>query len=187
MSEVAAAVSGAIVDASASRFFERRRDEQADRRARRRHHARRVLKRLKRLRHLLSRAEVERTPSIWARAVLKTYKAIDAAESSMPLELRRIKHSVRDAVGTATGMGLVDLLPAWEPELAPYDRKWSQFAEEYLDLTVYCLQHWHDTWSNRKAESVTLPTFNTWLADTGRYRIDECSVLVPGDKECSCT
>jgi hypothetical protein len=170
VSEVAAAVSGALVEASASRVFEWRRDEQADLRARRRHHAKVLLKRLKRVRLLLSRAEVERSPSPWVRAVLKSYRALDAAGASLPKELRRIKGSLRDAVGTATGMGLVDLMPAREPQLAPYDRMWSQYAEEYVDLVIFRLQEWHNTWSNRRADRVTLPTFNTWLADTSRYR-----------------
>jgi len=186
VSEIAAAVGGAVAEAGARRLFEWRRDEQADWRALRRRHAEAVVPRLDYLRWLLSRAEVERNPGTWAQAVISCIAVLDGAEAVLPWELRRIKHSMRDAVGTAVGMGLVDLLPTWEPELSPFDRVWSQYAQEYLELAIYRLQTWQNMWSNRRAAKVQLPTFNTWLADTGRHRSGEVLDGTAREQFCSC-
>lgn len=83
-------------------------------------------------------------------------------------------------------MGLVDLLPTWEPELSPFDRVWSQYAQEYLELAIYRLQTWQNMWSNRRAAKVQLPTFNTWLADTGRHRSGEVLDGTAREQFCSC-
>lgn len=186
MSEVAAAVVGAVAEVSAAHLLDWRRDEKTDARALRRHHGDAMLPPLVRLRRLLTRAEIERDPATWVEAVTSCVDVLEAAETVLPLELRRVKRSMRDAVGTATNMGLVDLLPGWEPELTPFDRIWSQYAEEYLGLMIYRLQEWRNTWNNRRAGRIRLPTFNTWLLESGRHRPGEILDGSQPEPLCSC-
>ena len=67
-------------------------------------------------------------------------KRIDDARHVMPPSLRHLKRSVRASIGEAMGgVAMADPDPRMlDYELAPFDYRWTSYAEEYVDTGVCC-------------------------------------------------
>ncbi|MBC7597278.1 MAG: hypothetical protein H7288_25725 [Kineosporiaceae bacterium] len=81
-----------------------------------------------------------------------------------------MKRSVRASVGEAMGsVAMADLDPRMhEYELAPFDYRWTSYAEEYVNAVIETVRRWRDA-SRSKAPKVDMRDFDDWLKRSGRY------------------
>lgn len=111
-------------------------------------------------REYVDRADVEACFRDWAAAV-------DCHRHLLPAGWRHLPHSVRDATGTVFGgVSLVHVRPdAGGLGLCHPDAVWQDYADEYLDYAVACLQRWsHPIHRSPKV----LVSYDDWLRSTGR-------------------
>jgi len=122
------------------------------------------------LRRLLRNAENSRVQKEWAEVTASAYEALDDARHMMPKGLKHLKRSIRASIGEAVGgVAVADMDPrTLEYDLAPYDYRWTNYAEEYLDGAISRLREWRDA-SRSKSTAVTMPNFDDWLRLTNRY------------------
>jgi hypothetical protein len=162
---------GAFVGAYASSRFGYQQRAFAEEDVRRRAVADTALTALLELRRLLRSAETSRSSRDWAAATQVAYEALDDARHLLPPSLRHLKRSVRDSIGEAIGgVALSDLEPRMSDyELAPYDHKWTMYADDYLDLVIDTLRRWRDATRN-KSLGITMMDFDAWLRATDRYQ-----------------
>ena len=161
---------GAFVGAFASSRFGYQQRVFAEEDKRRQDIAERTLPLLLELRRLLRNAEEIRSNRVWAVATEAAYEALDDARHIMPPSLRHLKRSVRASVGEAMGgVAMADLDPRMlEYEVAPFDYRWTSYAEEYVDAVIETVRRWRDA-SRSKAPKVDMRDFDDWLKRSGRY------------------
>ena len=160
---------GAFVGAFASSRFGYQQRVFAEEDKRRQDIAERTLPPLLELRRLLRNAEEMRSNRAWAVATEAAYEALDDARHIMPPSLRHLKRSVRASVGEAMGsVAMADLDPRMlEYELAPFDYRWTSYAEEYVNAVIETVRRWRDA-SRSKAPKVDMRDFDDWLKRSGR-------------------
>ena len=161
---------GAFVGAFASSRFGYQQRVFAEEDKRRQDIAERTLPPLLELRRLLRNAEEIRSNRVWAVATEAAYEALDDARHIMPPSLRHLKRSVRASVGEAMGgVAMADLDPRMlEYEVAPFDYRWTSYAEEYVNAVIETVRRWRDA-SRSKAPKVDMRNFDDWLKVSGRY------------------
>lgn len=161
---------GAFVGAFASSRFGYQQRVFAEEDKRRQDIAERTLPLLLELRRLLRNAEEIRSNRAWAVATEAAYEALDDARHVMPPSLRHLKRSVRASIGEAMGgVAMADLDPRMlDYELAPFDYRWTSYAEEYVDAVIETVRRWRDA-SRSKAPKVDMRDFDDWLRVSGRY------------------
>ena len=161
---------GAFVGAFASSRFGYQQRAFAEEDKRRHDIAESTLPPLLELRRLLRHAQELRSNKAWAVATEAAYEALDDARHLMPPSLRHLKRSVRASVGEAMGgVAMADLDPRMlEYELAPFDYRWTSYAEEYLDGVIETVRRWRDA-SRSRAPKVSMRNFDDWLKISGRY------------------
>jgi len=75
-----------------------------------------------------------------------------------------VQHGLRDDARCDLGqpVPLVDL------EVVSYDYEWAQFTADYLELARDQIGAWRIAYTERQADRVRLPDFDTWLVHAGR-------------------
>ena len=78
---------------------------------------------------------------------------------------------MRAACGEALGgVAVFELIEVRQhPEPTDFDARWTGYARDYVDLAIRALQRWREA-AEHGAAKVSAPTFDEWLASSGRYQ-----------------
>lgn len=117
MSEVIAATVGSLAGAGVEALHGGRRDRARDSRERRRAGADDILRALRPLHRRMRKVQFLRNVKKWAKTIDRALRTIEVHRDLLP-DGWHLHRNVRDAVGTATGLGLHDL-PAWTLASSP--------------------------------------------------------------------
>lgn len=158
------AVSGVIGFASATMVYRRK-----ELRSRRSDAVDAIVPPLDVVRRLVRHADLYADGREWTAAAADALDAVEAQAHRLPPRWRHLRHSVRAAIGTLTGMpGWADRLPpGTEASLLPYCSLWADHAESYLTYSIRALREWKDG-AQGWPRPTALLDFDTWLKRTDR-------------------
>ena len=143
-----------------------------DRRQLRRASAGELWPALDRLQASVQRSNQDSNPVALAASIERFYAAWTYAQRACPPQWSHINRSVRDSVGEALGgVVLVDYHTICEHTPVTYDRLWTQYAAEYLDMLRDRVSLWRGHYKERKAGKIEVPTYTEWLRTTRRWPI----------------
>jgi hypothetical protein len=143
-----------------------------DRRQLRRASADELWPALDRLQASVQRSNQDSNPVAVAASIEQFYAAWTYTQRACPPQWRHMKRSVRDSVGEALGgVVLVDFHTICEHTPVSYDRLWTQYAAEYLDMLRDRVSLWRGHYEERKAGKIEVPTYTEWLRTTQRWPI----------------
>lgn len=141
-----------------------------DRRTQRRACAEELYDALEALQLAVQSASRDADPVHLAGSVSRVYSACRRADRLQPRAWRHLYRSVRSSVGAALGgVAWSDRRTICEHEVVSYDYEWAQFAADYLELAGDQVGAWQTAYTERQADRVRLPDFDTWLVDTDRW------------------
>lgn len=155
---------GALVESVSGGRRERARDE----RQRRRESAARLLQALRPLHRRMRKVDFSRNPDKWAKDIQRALRAIEAERPFMPEDWRHIYRSVRDAVGTATGLGWKEVFGGKPSKVASFDSLWIEKGAGYLGYVIYAIEDWQSHYKESSARRIKLLNFDGWLAEVER-------------------
>ena len=120
--------------------------------------------------NLLQQWEIATDTMKWATTVARCMSTVQAERSTMPLQWAHLEDSLRAALDEASGLGHADRIAvdARSAFFSP-DRIWIDFAADYLSLVLRCVGRWREESSTRNAGRIRIPSFDSWLRETGRY------------------
>lgn len=167
MSEVIAATVGSLAGAGVDAIQGGRRDRARDSRERRRAGADEILEALRPLHRRMRKVQLSRNAKKWSKTISHALRTIEAHRHLLP-EAWRLHRSVRDAVGTATGLGLHELLGGDPCELASFDRLWLERGAGYVDYAMHVVELWRSAYKESAASRVQLMDFDAWLLEVER-------------------
>lgn len=162
-------VTGVVGYASAALAFSSK-----ERQGQRRQAAEAVIPPLVRLRKLVRFAPLRAEASEWQESVADALDALDAESTRLPRSWQHLLHSVRAAIGEASGTAAFsDRYPPGTLEaLAPYSQEWHGNAEDYISYVLHRLRGWRDDVRIPRRRAPALLHFDDWLARrNGRYRV----------------
>lgn len=173
MTDIAGGLGGTAIRGFVAAWSDARRRHYEDRRVLRRQAAVDLLSWIPELRQLLLRLEGECNEAAWKDTMTRAYASVRRIRELTPRGWGHLHHSIFDAVGNgAGGVVWIDVAPSWAGHALSYSREWSTNAAEYLDYAQGRVQAWHNAYGARKAEKVTLLSYQDWLVRTHRYGED---------------
>ena len=141
-----------------------------DRRTLRRGCAEELYDTLEALQLAVQSASCETNPVHLAEIVNRAYSACRRAEPLQPRAWRHLRRSIHGSVGASLGsVAWCDRRTICEHEPVSYDYEWAQYAADYLELARGQVGAWRIAYTDRQADRVGLPEFDTWLRDTERW------------------
>ncbi|TYL50439.1 hypothetical protein [Agromyces mariniharenae] len=129
-----------------------------------------LLESLLSVKRLLDHRDVVTDVERWKMAIEGAITTIEQEQSGLPRQWAHLERSVRAAISEATGLGFADRMSddqCWR--VVGFDRLWLDFAAEYLRLVIATIGLWREEPSFRRANQVTIPSFDRWLQESGRY------------------
>ncbi|WP_424446709.1 hypothetical protein [Microbacterium sp. CH-015] len=167
MSEVIAATVGSLAGAGVEALHGGKRDRARDSRERRRAGADEILRALRPLHRRMRKVQFSRNVKKWVKTIDRALRTIEVHRDLLP-DGWHLHRNVRDAVGTATGLGLHELLGGDPRELASFDRLWLERGANYLDYAMYVIERWQSAYKESTANRMQLMDFDPWLREVER-------------------
>lgn len=110
----------------------------------------------------------------WHQAAAAAFEALEAQIHRLPDSWRHLHHSVRCALGEASGaVAFADrTMISPDLQLSPYCATWAAHADDYLTYSMRNLREWRDN-APRRRGAPQLLAFDPWLA-TGDRLTEGC-------------
>lgn len=115
----------------------------------------------------MRKVQFSRNAKRWSKTINRALRTIEGNRDLLP-DGWHLHRSVRDAVGTATGLGLHELLGVNPRELASFDPLWLERGADYLDYAMYVIERWRSAYKESTATRIQLMDFDPWLREVER-------------------
>lgn len=168
MSDVIAATVGSLTGALLEVTDSGRRERARDRRERRRGSAAQLLEDLRPLHRRMRRIDFSRNAAKWSRVIDRALRSVEAHQAVLPDDWRHLYRSLRDAVGTATGLGWREVLGGKPKTVASFDALWLERGAGYIGYVIHAIELWQAAFKESKAVRVGLMDFDSWLREVER-------------------
>lgn len=168
MSDVIAATVGSLTGALLEVTDSGRRERARDLRDRRRTSATHLLEDLRPLHRRMRKVDFSRNAAKWSRVIDRALRSVEAHQAVMPSDWRHLYRSLRDAVGTATGLGWSEVLGGKPRNVASFDALWLERGAGYVGYVIHAIELWQGAFKESRAGRVRLMDFDGWLREVDR-------------------